>query len=172
MTCVDTIRLATESDVEPLAALYVGSLLDAYAGAVPAAFVNPESVEQRMEKLSNALRAGTHKWILATTGATIVGFCGLRATRDDDLPQDVGEISSFAVDPRHRRHGHGARLLRAARSEAPKLGWDGLVLWVVATNTAARAFYEANGFSPDGESRVDTRLGFAASLLRYRCDVA
>lgn len=165
------IRIASPEDAEPLARLYNGTLRDAYAGTVPPNFVHPVSEAERAAKLRAAISDGSRLWLVAIDNEQLVGACALCSARDDDLPPDFGEIATFAVDAAHRRRGYGLQLLDAARLEAVRHGWSALVLWVVASNAGARVFYARGQFDADGASRTDDRIGFPATVVRYRSAV-
>jgi ribosomal protein S18 acetylase RimI-like enzyme len=47
-------------------------------------------------------------------------------------------------------------------------GFREATLWVLETNDRARRFYEAVGWSLDGQRRVDESYGFALAEVRYR----
>ena len=171
MPCSALIRAATEEDADRLANLYVGTLRDAYAGAMPADFSDPVSEIERASKLRGALCAGTRIWLIAVAEHELIGACALTVARDSDLPPNFGEICTITVAATHRRHGHGLALLNAARSQALHRAWRSLVLWVVESNVAARAFYARAGFLPDGSAKVDDPLGFTASVVRYQSSI-
>src|SRR5262249_6466680 len=98
----------------------------------------------------------------------IAAYAAVCEPRDNDLPPGFGEIAVFGTLVRYRRQGHGERLMERVREEATKRSWRALSLWVVDRNAPARAFYENQGFRSDGTSRVEDRLGFPATVLRYR----
>ena len=162
------IRRALSEDAEHIAGLWARTLRDAYGGLMPTDFSDSVSVEQRAAKLRHAIAAGTRVSFVAFSSTSLVGFCGLSAARDVDLTGDFGEITVVAVERSSRRRGYGRGLIESARGEAVRRGWHTLVLWVVAANADARAFYERDGWSPDGATKVDHRLEFSAPLIRYR----
>lgn len=57
-------------------------------------------------------------------------------------------IDQIAVAPEARRQGHGRALLDAARRLARDLKADEILLDTWEANTAAHAFFRANGFKP------------------------
>jgi ribosomal protein S18 acetylase RimI-like enzyme len=69
------------------------------------------------------------------------------------LPPRAGYISSVAVAPAFRRRGFARELLEEARKTAKRARRPYLVLDVLATNTPARALYDALGYRPLRESR-------------------
>jgi ribosomal protein S18 acetylase RimI-like enzyme len=162
-----TTRHALESDARALAEIYIATLRDAFGGVMPADFQHETDVAARQEKIRNSIATGACAWLVCAVEDEIAAYCSLSAPRDEDLPPDHGEIAVFGTMSAHRRKGHGDALMDAVRHEAARRGWRVLVLWVVAENTAARAFYEKHGFRPDGTTRDEDR-GFPATIVRYR----
>jgi RimJ/RimL family protein N-acetyltransferase len=58
-------------------------------------------------------------------------------------------------------------MTRFAEARLAKRGASDVTLWVLERNAAARAFYEAIGFEPDGASKLLT-IGVELVVLRYR----
>jgi ribosomal protein S18 acetylase RimI-like enzyme len=161
-------RYALEADADALAEIYIHTLRDAFGGAMPDDFVHETDVAARSEKIRKSIATGARTWLVSCTDGEIAGFSVMSQSRDDDLPPAHGEIISFGTAAQHRRKGHGDALMRAAFDEATKRGWRALALWVVDRNAGARALYEKHGFRFDGTTRVDDRLGFEATVVRYR----
>lgn len=63
----------------------------------------------------------------------------------------VGEVYELYVDPSAQGRGGGGRLLGAAEDRLVALGFARLELSVLATNTAAQAFYRSRGWQPTGQ---------------------
>ncbi|MCM1164904.1 MAG: GNAT family N-acetyltransferase [Lachnospiraceae bacterium] len=62
-----------------------------------------------------------------------------------------GEFSRVGVRREYHRKGYAERLLRFLLAEAPKLGYDGLILLVGTENLGAMALYEKLGFQRRGD---------------------
>jgi GNAT superfamily N-acetyltransferase len=159
-------RLATESDARQLAELWIRTLRDAYGGVMPLDFVHESDVDARAEKIRGWIASERHVWMVGALAETLVGY-GALAGVPDAAPEE-GEIVVFGTLKEHRRCGYGRVVMHALEDEARRRGWTHLVLWVVRENVGARTFYERQGFVFDGTSRVDLRLGFPATLVRYR----
>ncbi|MHA6763182.1 GNAT family N-acetyltransferase [Streptacidiphilus sp. PAMC 29251] len=71
-----------------------------------------------------------------------------------------GEVYALYAHPEAWSTGIGARLLTAARDRLRADGREQAVLWVLAANTRARAFYERQGWRPTGGCG-ELRLGGA-----------
>jgi ribosomal-protein-alanine N-acetyltransferase len=86
-------------------------------------------------------------YVVETSGSgadareAVVGYGGL------DLSGDVADVMTLAVSPGARRRGVGARLLKELIQVARSRGARRLMLEVRADNGAARALYEARGFT-------------------------
>jgi GNAT superfamily N-acetyltransferase len=105
--------------------------------------------------------------LVCVLGDSTVGFCSFLKCRDDDAPPRTCEISTLYVDPPRWCSGFGAALVERAVALARTRGFLQLSLWVLATNTPARTFYESSGFSADGHSRTHSRLGVPLHEVRY-----
>ena len=68
------------------------------------------------------------------------------------------EIGGLAVDPAASGRGVGRALVQAALDAARANGIRRVTLRVLATNTAARALYEACGFTVEGVLRSEFDL--------------
>ncbi len=93
------------------------------------------------------------------------------------LPQEEeAEVESVVVDARYRRQGVGGALLRACMMAAAQAGAAGIRLEVRASNAAAIALYQRNGFVSSGmrrayysapvEDAVLLQASFGAAQLR------
>jgi ribosomal protein S18 acetylase RimI-like enzyme len=97
----------------------------------------------------------------------MVGFLTLGAARDPDLDASrTGEIWGIYVSPDYWRRGIGSRLAEEAAKILQSRGYEDAVLWVLEGNQQARRFYEAMGFSLDGESQV-IDWGTPLKAVRY-----
>ncbi len=78
------------------------------------------------------------------SGEPIAGLLLVRAVGDE------AEVLTLAVDPAHRRAGHAAALLEAAKQDLSKSDVSRLFLEVAADNFPALALYAGQGFAPIG----------------------
>ncbi len=107
-----------------------------------------------------ATRAGRY-----ARGVARLIMARLRPTVSDQVAGSprVGEVTHVLVDPAAQGRGVGRLLIDAAIASAREAGDDELVL-VTPPDLAARHFYEALGWQPDGA--MTSRSGEA--FLRYR----
>jgi GNAT superfamily N-acetyltransferase len=95
-----------------------------------------------------------HAVLVATAGATVVGFVAVAPATDSDLGDDVGEIVALAVDPAHQRAGHGSRLLAAATAAMREHGSTGVVAWLPLPDALLQNFLTSAGMVADGARRT------------------
>lgn len=144
------IRPATVEDAIALGPLHVSTWQAAYRGIVPDAVLNRLDANQRQSQFRQAIATQQGETYVLEIGAEILGFLTLGAARDADLePDTTGEIWGIYIAPTYWRRGFGSRLLSYAEQKLRDRAYSQAVLWVLAENQAARAFYEAWGFYPD-----------------------
>jgi len=80
----------------------------------------------------------------------------------------LGEVYGCYVDPAHWRQGVGSALMAAGIEQLTRAGYPEAVLWVLADNPRARAFYERHGWLPDGARKTFEVGGRRYPELRYR----
>jgi GNAT superfamily N-acetyltransferase len=96
---------------------------------------------------------------------TVVAFVGSFPSRDPDAEGELGEIYAL---PEAWGKGVGHALMAACLAALRKRGYADAILWVLADNPRARAFYEREGWALDGAEKTDEFLGVAVRELRYR----
>ena len=105
--------------------------------------------------------------LVAEGGEGLLGYTFFGASRDDDLPAEVGELRTFFVRPAAWRRGVGSALMSGALRALPELGYTGASVWSFAENERANAFYERHGFERDGaERREEAWAGILEVRLR------
>jgi ribosomal protein S18 acetylase RimI-like enzyme len=162
------IRGALPTDAPEIASLNVRCWQAAYRGHIPDAFLDALDPAQQADWWSQRIRDPHTTVLVAVDAASLVGYCSLLPSRDEDAPSGACELVTLYVDPNRWRAGCGTALVFAAMARARERGFQELSLWVLATNTAARAFYGSLGFWHDGSSKTDSRLGVALHEVRYR----
>ena len=162
------IRPARVSDAPALAKVHVDSWRTAYSELVPESQIQSFTYERRQERFRQSLAAGAEETYLVQVAGEVVGFLTVGASRDPDLDSDsTGEIWGIYVAPDYWRSGIGTSLANEAERIFASREYDDAVLWVLEGNEGARQFYEALGFSPDGQSKsID--WGRPLKALRYR----
>jgi ribosomal protein S18 acetylase RimI-like enzyme len=88
--------------------------------------------------------------LIADLDGVRVGFLILLTDIPDDVTQEEQAFVAYmAVEAAARRRGVGTELIRAAQTEARRLGLPHVSLMVTAENDAARGLYADAGFSEE-----------------------
>ena len=109
--------------------------------------------------------------MVAQAGGAVVGFCHFGPCRDDDATERIGEILSIYLREEVAGRGIGRQLFASANDRLRELGYQRATLWVMASNTRSRGFYERAGWSWDGttsEHRFDCAN---VPIVRYAADL-
>jgi ribosomal protein S18 acetylase RimI-like enzyme len=93
----------------------------------------------------------TEPFEIAIRGAEVVGWCDIARHRHSTLSHS-GSLG-MGVLAQHRRMGIGRRLLTAAIADARQASLERIELNVLASNQAARALYQSQGFLVEGVRR-------------------
>jgi RimJ/RimL family protein N-acetyltransferase len=162
------IRTATPEDATGIAEAHVASWRTAYRGLLPQALLDGLSVERRTAQWQRDIRGGSLVVHVATDPAGHVGgFIATGRSRDDDAVDTVGELIAIYLRPQLWALGIGGRL-HAAGIAGLATRFEQATLWVLDGNARSRAFYERQGWRPDGTLKRDT-LGDAEVVeVRYR----
>jgi ribosomal protein S18 acetylase RimI-like enzyme len=162
------IRLAAPSDVDEITRVHVKAWQSAYRGHMPDAYLDGLDSSKRAAMWAKAIEARDTILLVATAAEALVGFCSLLPSRDADANSTVGEVTAIYVDPTFWRAGVGTSLLEATFDSLRQRSFTEVTLWVLTSNTSARAFYEACGFATDGQTKIEQRFGFSIHETRYR----
>ncbi|MBN9063421.1 MAG: GNAT family N-acetyltransferase [Rhizobiales bacterium 65-9] len=138
-----TIRPARPADAAAITAVHDAAWREAYRGVIPGAHL--ERMVQRRGPLwwKRAITRGSLVLVL-DTGDRIAGYASMGRNRAAAVRAE-GEIFELYLDPIHQGLGFGSRLFGAAKSELAERGLAGLVVWALADNDRACAFYGRRG---------------------------
>ncbi len=154
---MDQVRIvkagvARIADLEPLwRALHAQHLsIDPRPAGIP---MRPqdETWERRRDLYEAWLAEKDALLLLAESKERAVGYALSHMHEADDTWDTHGRfgvLESLSVLPEMRGRGIGGLLMSALRAELRNLGVTALEIGVVATNKAARRFYERQGFRP------------------------
>jgi GNAT superfamily N-acetyltransferase len=160
------LRHALASDTEAVAALHAESWRSAYRGLVPDDFLGPgldaERLQAWRDRFAN-VDPDRRLVLVAASDDQLIGFTGVLA---DAEPALGPLLDNLHVKPGWRGRGIGARLLHESREWVRQVApGQPMHLWVMEGNTAARAFYRAQGGS-EGERRVNEMGGIPVTAVR------
>jgi ribosomal protein S18 acetylase RimI-like enzyme len=161
------VRPAVREDADAIAAVQVGTWRDAYAGLMPSEILDALDVGQRAEAWRGRLGAppdGVFVFVFERHGE-VRGFVSAGPNR---AGSPGGEVFAIYVDPSCQGLGAGRRLLEAASERLAEAGFAEASLWVLATNRAARGFYESQGWRADGAEQPWTYHGLHEGLTEVR----
>lgn len=146
------IRKALPQDAQGIGYVHYHAWLETYTGLIDSEYLKTLSV-QRSTKIFESTEC--RDVFVAVEDGKIVGFCGYCKARDEDLPDDCGEIYGIYILKAYQKGGAGRKLLDSALSELESNGFKNAVLWVLDTNKNAIDFYEHSGFVFDGAEKEE-----------------
>lgn len=150
---------AVVDDMRAVEAVRIATWKTAYRGLLPDDLLDELRLDDdRVSQLTARFGDDEFDVLVAVAGEQVVGFASSGACRDEDLP-GARELWAVYVLPEHWDTGAGAALVAAAGEID--------VVWVLEGNVRARAFYERQGFQPDGSTKELERLGPGVTELRY-----
>jgi ribosomal protein S18 acetylase RimI-like enzyme len=162
-----TVRLATRADADAIGRLQVETWTVAYAGLLPQETIDEFDVSARQalwrEGLARTPRPGSATFVALVEGE-IVGFATVGASHSED---GTGELYAIYVDTTRWGHGAGRALIQHAEASLRESGFPKALLWVIEGNERAERFYQAAGWTRDGE-KEDVFQGTTVTELRYR----
>lgn len=171
------IRRATAHDAARIGVIHAQGWRWAYRGRLPDDYLDTIDVDRRIAWWVRHLSADPPiaVFVAEDTGGCgpdhILGFCHVGSAGLETEP-NTGELHSMYLLESAAGRGVGRSLARAGMSALRADGFDRAVLWVLATNTEARGFYEHLGWSEDGKHHTFTlRNDVEAPAVRYRIDL-
>ncbi len=157
------VRPARLADAVALGRIHVTAWQQAYREVFTDDFLDGLDPEARADWFRRAIDSGPE--ILVTEDAgRVAGFC-IFGPADE---KDWAEVYAIYVAPGLWGRGHGRALLEAAEQQLVDSGYEKVLLWVVDSNRAARAFYERLGWSLGRRVRLEEIGGSQVTLVRYQ----
>ncbi|MEV4349709.1 GNAT family N-acetyltransferase [Actinoplanes sp. NPDC049596] len=154
------LRRATASDAARIAALHADSWQRHYRGAYSDAYLDNGVAADRLAFwTARFARPDPDPTFVAESGGDLTGFVHVIPGHD---PVWGSLVDNLHVAHTHQRTGLGTELLTAA---ARTVTTGGLYLWVLHQNTAAQAFYEAQGGLRVESALASPPLGDRANLV-------
>jgi GNAT superfamily N-acetyltransferase len=171
------VRPAIADDAEGIAKVHVKGWQEAYVGQLPQHVLDRQSVPARLRMWQGLLQEPpSNRWtfVAIDPAAGIVGFAGgVRAK-----PVMFGpafKVPVLYVLQSHLRRGLGRKLMHALGGAMAQHGSGPVALWCLASNQAARTFYDAVGgrlASALVEQDRDGRLALAGYRWRSAAALA
>jgi 8-oxo-dGTP pyrophosphatase MutT (NUDIX family)/GNAT superfamily N-acetyltransferase len=165
------LRPATPDDAADVLRIYVDSWNAGFGALMPRIEVDPARVLSWRRALAEPPPA---RWWVAERDHVIVGFIGIRPSRDP-IDSTLGEVDTIAVDPPAWRTGVGRALMSAALRALCADGYRSAALWTLSGYPRGASFYEATGWRLHGATRDDgrqVRCDHDLSPSARRCSVA
>ena len=163
------IRPAMPTDAAAIAQVRVDAWRTTYKGMIPAAYLAAMKVEDSAVLWAKILTAGPNATsvFVAVEGGIVIGFASGHMLPEPKHGLDA-ELSAVYLVDGAQRAGVGRRLVAAVAAAQRAHGAQGLIVWVIAGNKAARAFYEKLGaellieqpFTWDGMELVEAGYGW------------
>ncbi|OXM63825.1 GNAT family N-acetyltransferase [Amycolatopsis vastitatis] len=153
------VRAATVADAPAIGEIHVASWRAAYAGLLPEEFLARLSAEARAASWARRIGdpAIPGRVLVVEDEGVVAGFAAF----------GPGQLYALYLLPEYWGRGLG-RLLHDRVVE--ELSGDSAVLWVLATNERAKAFYVRQGWVDDGARQTETIDEGRVTLeeMRYR----
>jgi ribosomal protein S18 acetylase RimI-like enzyme len=137
-----SVRNAQLDDAPRLARIFRESWRLAYAGIIPAMHLEHEILRRDAGWWRRAVRTESNLLVM-TLGETIAGYATCGRARGGR--RDTGEIYELYLAPVYQGVGLGEHLFEACRATLDELALPHLIVWALAENDTARAFYRRCG---------------------------
>lgn len=168
-------RLASVDDAAGIAAVHIAAWQGAYAGLLPATYLEalsePATAAARTAQWEAGLRQGRDVAVVEDAGGLVAAFAIAARSRDGDAGPEVGEVAAIYAHPDVWGQGYGRAVHDAALAHLAAAGHHEVMLWVLAANVRARAFYARRGWHLDhgpGGTWQDYVAGALVEEVRYR----
>ena len=149
-----TIRLATSSDANSIAALHAISWINTYRGILPDIFLDNDLQNEREKYWADKMsKLSANDFVLiAENEKSAVGFIAVL-----DKPEKGYEafIDNLHVRTDLKGMGIGGRLMRVAAEKLMENGKKSAYLWVLKGNDSAAAFYRSKGAETEDVTMVN-----------------
>jgi ribosomal protein S18 acetylase RimI-like enzyme len=150
-----SIRHARPGDAEEIASVHDSSWRDAYRGVIPGVELERMIARRGPRWWHAAIVRGTGLLVL-DFGDRIAGYSTYGRNRVPSMPYS-GEIFELYLSPEHQGLGYGRRLFASARRELAEHGYLSAIVWALADNEKALAFYRSLG--GQAVRRAEERFG-------------
>ena len=146
------VRVARSDDADQLATVFIEAWRSSYRGVVEDAIIDALYHPDVTIWLRNLVENTSARTVVAERNGQVLGFARFG---DETGNAARGHLFALYVDPSQSGHGVGRRLLERAIGELDPMSTRDVTLWVFEENERARRLYQAAGFVPDGDRRVE-----------------
>ena len=141
------IRAASRGDAQEVARVHEEAWRSTYQGIIPHLHLERIIAHRGPAWWERNLRRPGSGMLLLTFNGTVQGYTSFGAARVASSP-NTGEIFELYLAPVFQGMGFGKQLFVAARRALQKQGRRRLVVWALAENESACAFYGRLGGKP------------------------
>ena len=138
-----TIRAARPADSAEIAAVHDSAWHDAYRGIIPGRELEKMIARRGPRWWKSAIARGSRLMVL-DFDESIGGYASYGRNRVPSLPYQ-GELFELYLAPEFQGLGFGRRLFQAVRRDLSEHGYQNMIVWALADNDRATAFYERMG---------------------------
>jgi ribosomal protein S18 acetylase RimI-like enzyme len=165
------IRHAIPDDASAIAKLHIDSCRAAYKDILPEARSNGLDHVRVTESFRKSISFGAEDIYIVENSGRISGFIALIGDHHDHADKEtVPGICTIYLAPEYWRKGIGRLMYQEGETILKSAGCTAVTFWVFADNMRARRFYEAMGFTVDGEAMV-LNMGSPLNAVHYRKDI-
>lgn len=140
---VISIRNAREGDALGIAEVHDAAWRDAYRGVIPGRELERMIARRGPRWWQSAIMRGSRLLVLDFDD-TIGGYASYGRNRVPSMPYG-GEVFELYVAPEFQGIGFGRRLFDSARKDLAAHGYSSFLVWALADNERAVAFYKRLG---------------------------
>ena len=140
---VISIRRARTEDAAALSGVFDATWREAYSGIIPGVALERMLARRGPRWWLQAIGRG-RPLVVLDVGEAIAGYVSYGRCRDRSLPAD-GEIDELYLAPEYQGVGFGKRLFKAVRNDLLDRDIKRIVIWSLADNERACAFYQGMG---------------------------
>ncbi|GAY76606.1 GCN5-related N-acetyltransferase [Sporolactobacillus inulinus] len=162
---------ATVKHADDLGLVHASSWKAAYQGIVPQSYLDQLTAQSRAAFFKKAVPMSKHAFYIAYSDGKPVGMISFGKARDQELAENVGEISALYYRSNVWGKGYGRQLMDLAIRQLKEQNYKTVSLWVFEQNAHARRFYEKYGFVFDGKKEELEIGGKKLTEMRYHYQI-
>ncbi|MDF2577303.1 MAG: putative acetyltransferase [Chlamydiales bacterium] len=150
-----TIRKGTVEDALQIAQVHIKAWQESYIGLIDFSYLNQLNYEARLQKHEKRLQEHTVAYFVAIFEDQVIGFCSgapfkIHSNQNISNPKELenvvkGEIDNLYILKQFHRQGLGKALFLQAVQWFKEHDLFPFVVWALADNLSARAFYKSQG---------------------------